>query len=157
MTTTGPPLHRLIEAALARHPDPVADASPQLWRKLARELILVIGEIGFDTLYARSVRLARVRHPWIRQDVGALPTNDLFAQLQQSLQAQDDAQGKQASIALLTSKKPIIHRLASGVHGLDELLGGGIPEFSFNLIAGTPGIFLHRFARVLRGKQRRKS
>ena len=35
--------------------------------------------------------------------------------------------------------KPIIHRLASGVHGLDELLGGGIPEFSFNLIAGMPG------------------
>ena len=35
--------------------------------------------------------------------------------------------------------KPIIHRLASGVPGLDELLGGGIPEFSFNLIAGMPG------------------
>jgi len=39
----------------------------------------------------------------------------------------------------MKSKKPIIHRMASGVPGLDELLGGGIPEFSFNLIAGTPG------------------
>jgi len=32
-----------------------------------------------------------------------------------------------------------IHKLATGVRGLDEILGGGIPEFSFNIIAGTPG------------------
>lgn len=32
-----------------------------------------------------------------------------------------------------------IRRLASGVPGLDHLLGGGLPEFSFNLIAGAPG------------------
>jgi circadian clock protein KaiC len=32
-----------------------------------------------------------------------------------------------------------IHRLPSGVSGLDEILGGGLPEFSFNLIAGAPG------------------
>jgi circadian clock protein KaiC len=32
-----------------------------------------------------------------------------------------------------------IRKLRSGVPGLDEVLGGGIPEFSFNLIAGGPG------------------
>jgi circadian clock protein KaiC len=37
------------------------------------------------------------------------------------------------------SNKVDIQRLATGVPGLDELLGGGIPEFSFNLLAGTPG------------------
>ena len=30
-------------------------------------------------------------------------------------------------------------RLATGVPGLDEVLGGGLPEFSFNVIAGPPG------------------
>ena len=35
--------------------------------------------------------------------------------------------------------KVVIHRLQTGVPGLDEVLGGGIPEFSFNLIAGQPG------------------
>ena len=29
--------------------------------------------------------------------------------------------------------------LPTGVPGFDEVLGGGIPEFSFNLISGTPG------------------
>lgn len=32
-----------------------------------------------------------------------------------------------------------IRKLQSGVPGLDDVLGGGIPEFSFNLIAGGPG------------------
>jgi circadian clock protein KaiC len=35
--------------------------------------------------------------------------------------------------------KVIIRKLPTGVRGLDEILGGGIPEFSFNIIAGTPG------------------
>ena len=35
--------------------------------------------------------------------------------------------------------KPIIRRLHTGVPGLDEVLGGGLPEFSFNLLAGPPG------------------
>lgn len=37
------------------------------------------------------------------------------------------------------SKNVSIRRLPTGVPGLDNLLGGGLPEFSFNLIAGTPG------------------
>ncbi len=35
--------------------------------------------------------------------------------------------------------KVTINRLLSGVPGLDEVLGGGLPEFSFNLIVGPPG------------------
>ncbi len=35
--------------------------------------------------------------------------------------------------------KVMIRRLPTGVPGMDEMLGGGIPEFSFNLIAGVPG------------------
>src|SRR5665213_2616610 len=32
-----------------------------------------------------------------------------------------------------------IHRIQTGVPGLDDILGGGLPEFSFNIIAGAPG------------------
>ena len=38
------------------------------------------------------------------------------------------------------SKDPVIIRqLRTGVPGLDEILGGGLPEFSFNIVAGAPG------------------
>jgi circadian clock protein KaiC len=43
-----------------------------------------------------------------------------------------------------------INKLASGVPGLDDILGGGVPEFSFNIIAGSPGCgkttLAHQFA-----------
>jgi circadian clock protein KaiC len=35
--------------------------------------------------------------------------------------------------------KITIQTIPTGVRGFDEILGGGIPEFSFNIIAGTPG------------------
>ena len=36
-------------------------------------------------------------------------------------------------------RKVPINRLPSGVQRLDEVLGGGWPEYSFNLIVGGPG------------------
>ena len=39
----------------------------------------------------------------------------------------------------MTTGKTTINRLPTGVPGLDAALGGGLPEFSFNIIAGSPG------------------
>jgi circadian clock protein KaiC len=36
-------------------------------------------------------------------------------------------------------KKPVITLLKTGVAGLDLITGGGIPEYSFNIISGRPG------------------
>lgn len=36
-------------------------------------------------------------------------------------------------------KRVVIKQLPSGVPGLDPVLGGGVPEGSFNLVAGAPG------------------
>jgi DNA-binding FadR family transcriptional regulator len=102
MAANAPTLDGLIEAALAGHGGPVADATVQLWRRLAPELIGIIGELGFATLYARSIRLTRLRYAWIRQDSGLHSTFDFFQQLQQCLQAQDEAQARQASLLLFT-------------------------------------------------------
>ncbi len=38
-----------------------------------------------------------------------------------------------------TPERVKIRQLPTGVRGLDEILGGGLPEFSFNIIAGAPG------------------
>ncbi len=37
------------------------------------------------------------------------------------------------------TERVAIRCLPTGVPGLDEILGGGLPEYSFNIIAGTPG------------------
>ena len=42
-------------------------------------------------------------------------------------------------ISMTTLDNVIIKELSTRVRGLDEVLGGGLPEYSFNLIAGAPG------------------
>ena len=44
--------------------------------------------------------------------------------------AQENGQGRD---------RVTIGQLPTGVPGLDEILGGGLPEYSFNIIAGAPG------------------
>jgi circadian clock protein KaiC len=39
----------------------------------------------------------------------------------------------------MSEKRVRIDTIETGVPGLDRVLGGGLPEFSFNLIAGSPG------------------
>src|SRR5450755_3471019 len=51
----------------------------------------------------------------------------------------DTDKRKRTKTAVSPSAKVAIRKLPTGVRGLDAILGGGIPEFSFNIIAGTPG------------------
>lgn len=58
----------------------------------------------------------------------------------------------------MTDKVPI-RQLPTRVPGLDQILGGGLPEFSFNLIAGSPGsgktTLAHQIMFALAGPKRR--
>ena len=47
--------------------------------------------------------------------------------------------GRNPKKAVTPSAGVTIRQLSTGVRGLDEILGGGIPEFSFNVIAAAPG------------------
>ena len=47
--------------------------------------------------------------------------------------------GEEVSKERKVNSRMHIRRLQTGIPGLDQLLGGGIPEFSFNLITGPPG------------------
>ena len=41
---------------------------------------------------------------------------------------------------MIVTTRPAIGNIATGVPGLDVVLGGGLAEYSFNLIAGAPGV-----------------
>ena len=102
MKTTENSRRQRIASALAQHPDAVAQTTVRLWRQLAPELISIIGEGGFQPLYARSIRLASRQHPWLAHDATKPADQESFAQLQACLQGQDGAQVRLASLALFT-------------------------------------------------------
>src|SRR6187455_2446098 len=51
----------------------------------------------------------------------------------------DASKGDRPKDAVSQPGKVVIQKMPTGVPGLDDIMGGGIPEFSFNIIAGTPG------------------
>ena len=57
----------------------------------------------------------------------------------QNTAAKRKAPKKTASPPATRPGKVTIRQIPTGVRGLDDIVGGGIPEFSFNIIAGTPG------------------
>jgi circadian clock protein KaiC len=56
------------------------------------------------------------------------------------MKKQNDATKRKLARKIVSQPaKVTIRKLPTGVRGLDDILGGGIPEFSFNVIAGLPG------------------
>src|ERR1039457_2045036 len=53
--------------------------------------------------------------------------------------SKDAAPGGRPDKAVRPGAKVTIHKIPTGVRGLDDILGGSIPEFSFNIIAASPG------------------
>ena len=88
----------MIRRARLRQPEAGNDVTIVLWQRLAAELVTLIGEGGFQSLYARSLKLERRDWPWLAADDSMASG---FAGLKASLQARPPGQAASASSALL--------------------------------------------------------
>lgn len=102
---------RIIESLIPRPTEQVVDAAISLWEKLAAEIISIIGEGGFTSLYARSVFLAQSSFPWLAASLLAPQTDYRFAQLRISLAEQTPAHAGEANRLLLTTFTDILASL----------------------------------------------
>ena len=87
------------------------DVTILLWEKLAVELISLIGDGGFQSVYLRSGALAATRYPWVALDTSLHQTDLRFAGLRSSLEGQDLRQAGEASIFLLSTFLDILTSL----------------------------------------------
>ncbi len=95
----------------------------QLWELLAVQLISLIGEGGFDSLYARSIHLTKVTFPWLAHCAVPMaePTASRFAALKKCLDEREFAEASQASISLLITFIDILTGLI-GEHLITSIL-----------------------------------
>ena len=93
----------MIRRAVMHRPEAIADVTINLWERVAAELISIIGEGGFQSLYSRSVHLASVTFPWLALKHPSQPTDSRFAGLKISLEGRDFTETSEASITLLTT------------------------------------------------------
>lgn len=103
--------HQIIKSLTAQHTENVADAAVILWEQMATQIISIVGEGGFNSLYARSVFLTRITFSWIA--AGALPpqAEQRFTGLKTSLEGQTPAQASAANSLLLLTFTDILAAL----------------------------------------------
>ena len=94
-----------------RQPQTIVDDTIKLWDSLASEIISIIGEVGFQSLYHRSIYLSSAEYPWLAAATNLTPDGSRFGSLRSALQAQDGDQAVAASIALLGTFFDIVIRL----------------------------------------------
>lgn len=100
MSTPDQQRHRMIERAVRHLPNAHADGSILLWQSLAAELRVIIGDRGFESLYARSLYRAGAAYPWLEPHPPQAAAV-AFKQLGLRLQGRAPAEAEAASAALL--------------------------------------------------------
>jgi len=110
MTATGiSPRHQMINGVMAEHTE--VPAAINLWEQMATQLIALVGEDGFNSLYVRSVFLSQSTFPWLAAS-SLLPRTDYrFANLKTTLEGQPPAQVVKASSFLLITFTDILASL----------------------------------------------
>lgn len=104
-------LHQIIEKVTVPHTAQVVEAAVELWERLATQIISIVGEGGFDSLYARSVFLAQATFPWLAANSISPTTDHRFAELKTTLEGQTPAQAGAANNLLLITFTGILASL----------------------------------------------
>ncbi len=103
--------HQIIKSLLAHHMAKGGGGAILLWEQLATQLISLIGEDGFVTLYDRSVVLAKAIFPWLELSAQPMQISHRFAELRSSLDGQSAAAANAANSLLLITFTDIIAAL----------------------------------------------
>ena len=103
MATTNIQRYQTIQKTVLQKPEAVIDVTIELWEKLATELISLIGEGGFQSMYSRSLHLVSTDFPWMEQTHPWQRMDNGFPDLRKSFESRDQHEVGQASVALLTT------------------------------------------------------
>lgn len=111
MTALSPQWHTQIRMALTKRPEAMLAVTVHLWGRLALELVPIIGNGGFNSLYARTVHLTRADFPWLTNDQPPPATDLLFIRLSTCLEQHSITEASEASARLLVTFLDILATL----------------------------------------------
>jgi len=96
-------LHTAIRQTLAGRPGALVDVSVELWVQLEAELSALIGDGGFQALFARSVHAVGAAYPWLTAETRLWSGTGDFSGLRRCLEQREQEEAKLACIALFTT------------------------------------------------------
>ena len=93
---------QIIDSVITQQPTQTTEALIALWEKLAAEIISLMGDAGFDSLYDRSVYLAQATFPWLASSAPPAEGATRFTALKNCFKRQTPADIGRANVLLLT-------------------------------------------------------
>ncbi len=103
--------HQIIKSLMAQHSEQVAETAIQLWEQMTVQIISIIGEKGFNSLYARSIFLNHSVYPWLATISLPAKPGQRFAELKRSFEGQQPEQIKAANSLLMITFTDILASL----------------------------------------------
>jgi hypothetical protein len=89
----------------------VAITAIDLWEKISTQIISIIGEGGFDSLYLKSVSLTQSTYPWLAAVLMPPQADHRFAKLKISFEGHTPEQARAANCLLLITFTDILASL----------------------------------------------
>ena len=103
--------HQIIQNVTAQHTEKAAVAAVNLWEQMATQIISLVGEGGFNSLYDRSVRLTQPTFPWLTANSQSALADHHFQGLNMRFEGQTTAQISAANCLLLITFTDILASL----------------------------------------------
>lgn len=100
--------HQIIKNLIAPDTEKVADVAVSLWEPMATKIIEIVGEGGFNSLYARSVFITHPTYSWLDTHAPSTSPNHRFMELKTSFERQTSAHASAANSLLLINFTDIL-------------------------------------------------
>jgi len=122
--------HQVAERLSAPDNEVVAEGAVIAWKQMAKQIIPLVGEDGFNSLYARSVYLLQSEFPWLGASLITKKVGSQFAELKKALARHTPEQAREANERLLNTFTSILASLIGDeltLRILDSAWGRNIP------------------------------
>ena len=112
---------QMIQRQLLQYSENGEDVVTHLWEPMSVQIIAIVGEGGFNSLYARTLSLNKSVFPWLATSPLPLKNYQRFTELKMSLEGQTTAQRYEAHNLLLITFTDILASLI-GEHLTSRIL-----------------------------------
>lgn len=95
--------HLTLEKTILLHPENTVNTSIELWERLVRPLLPLIGKLNFECLFSRSLHVTGLRYPWIVPRPPLHASSVAYADLRTCLSGDGGEETGLASLSLLNA------------------------------------------------------
>lgn len=103
--------HQIINSLPLLRAEKLPDAAVLIWEQMAAQIIAIVGEGGFNSLYSRSLDLTQSAFFWLDFEPHSIQDGQRFAELKMCLEKQTLERAREANLLLLTTFTDILASL----------------------------------------------